>query len=296
MSRGDQAITFMNDRRPYTFVILRYRHDPLAGEFVNVGVLLHEPGSGFLDAKIRSTLGPRLSKMFPNLEADSFKNSLQSIARGVKRLSDRESNDMLSVLGSAATFALRVLPNDDSSFIWGDLGSGITRDPQITLEKLYDRFVTQYDNKVRASRDDAAVWRPVRDMLVARKIADLLQSKTISSSVDEVEFEHAWKNGAWHCYQPLSFDLSSIESIREKAARWAGHMLALQESEEPFKPLFFVGAPANPSLHGAYKRAVQLLALSPGRPEVIEESAAEALVDKIEDEIRGHQSSEKFLG
>ena len=43
MFRGDQAYTGMMGRRPYTYVLLRYRHDPLAGEFANVGVVVHEP-------------------------------------------------------------------------------------------------------------------------------------------------------------------------------------------------------------------------------------------------------------
>ena len=86
MSRGDQAYTGMTDRRPYTYVLLRYRHDPLAGEFANVGVLLHEPGSGYLDAKVRTTLGPRLTKMFPTLDGDAFKGSFQSVGRSVSGL------------------------------------------------------------------------------------------------------------------------------------------------------------------------------------------------------------------
>ncbi len=281
----------MTDRRPYTYVLLRYRHDPLAGEFANVGVLLHEPRSGYLEAKVRTHLGPRLKKMFPTVDGGSFKGSLQSIARSVRKLSSREGEDMLALLGDAASFARRVLPTDDSSFVWGDLGSGITDDPHRALENLYARFVTQYDDTATPSRDDAAVWRPVRDLLLARDIADRLQPKIISSDVDQVTFDHAWKNGAWHCYQPLSFDLSSNENIREKAARWAGHMLALKDSVEPFKPHFVVGVPSNPQLQIAYERAVALLRLSPGAPEVIEESAAEGLVDKIERELRAHDSA-----
>jgi hypothetical protein len=291
MSRGDQAYPGMTDRRPYTYVLLRYRHDPLAGEFANVGVLMHEPRSGYLDAKVRTTLGPRLTKMFPTLDGDAFKGSLQSVARSVRKLGSREAGDMLASLGDAASFARRVLPTDDSSFIWGPLGSGITDDPHRALEKLYARFVTQYDGKAKPSRDDAAVWRPVRDLLLARNIADRLQPKLIRSAVDQVEFDHAWKNGAWHCYQPLSFDLSSNENIREKAARWAGHMLALEKADEPFKPHFVVGAPTNPQFQNAYERAVALLRLSPGAPEVIEESATVGLVDKIEDELRAHDSA-----
>jgi len=44
-------------------------------------------------------------------------------------------------------------------------------------------------------------------------------------------------------------------------------------------------------LFGAPKGAVALLRISPGAPEVIEESAAEGLVDKIEDELRARDSS-----
>jgi hypothetical protein len=77
-------------------------------------------------------------------------------------------------------------------------------------------------------------------------------------------------------------------NIREKAARWAGHMQGLQGSVEEFKPHFVVGPPSDDSLHSAYQRALALLRLSPGSPEVIEEGAALQLVDQIEDEIRAH--------
>ncbi len=288
MSRGDRARTSMTDRRPYTYVLLRYRHDPLSGEFANVGVLVHEPSSGFLEARVRTTLGPRLGKMFPTLDGDSFKSALQTVCRAVQKLSDRESDDLFASLSDASGFARRAMPHDETSFVWSPLGSGVTEDPQKALDKLYSRFVTQYDGRPRASRDDAAVWRPVRDMLLARNIADLLQPKIIKSDVDQVEFEHAWKNGAWHCYQPLSFDLSSSDNIREKAARWAGHMQGLHRADEDFKSYFVVGAPSNPQLQVAYEKALKLLALSPGAPEVIEENAAEDLVNKIEDGLKAH--------
>jgi hypothetical protein len=106
------------------------------------------------------------------------------------------------------------LPEDDSSS--GDRSdSGLTANPAETLEKLYNRFVARYNEQQRQHRDDA-IWKPVRD-LVERKLADRLQAETITSSLDHVEFEHAWKNGAWHCYQPISFDLANEENVRDKA-------------------------------------------------------------------------------
>jgi hypothetical protein len=87
------------------------------------------------------------------------------------------------------------------------------------------------------------------------------------------------------CYQPLSFDLPQGESIREKAARWVGQLLALDHATEPFKAFFVGGAPSNPRLQDDYERALGILRLA-GAPEVIEENEIDAFVDRIEDEIR----------
>jgi len=274
----------MTMRAPYSYVLLRYRHDPLAGEFANVGVILHQPSSGFLDAKIRHTLG-RLSAMFPDIDSEGLRSSFRAIERELKRRAESQGADLLTSLKDAGSFGRQILPDDDSSFVWGPVGSGLTLDPAETLAALYERFVARYDERPRPHRDDAAVWRPVRDRLAELKLADRLQPKTIASPFDQVEFDHAWKNGAWHCFQPLSFDLANEENIREKARRWAGQMLALKEAIEPFKPYFFVGSPGDRALEDAYKAALNILKLSPFSPEVIEEARIEDLVRRIAKEI-----------
>jgi hypothetical protein len=41
----------VGERQPYTYLVLRYRHDPFACEFANVGIVLHAPRGRYLDAK-----------------------------------------------------------------------------------------------------------------------------------------------------------------------------------------------------------------------------------------------------
>jgi hypothetical protein len=226
--------------------------------------------------------------MFPDMRRASFLESLRVIGRGLEKLKKSEGSGLLSELGDASIFARRILAPDDSSFVWGELGSGLTNDPETTLESLYQRFVARYDETARVARDDAAVWQPVREMLIERNIADRLQPKTISSPIDEVEFQHAWKNGAWHCYQPLSFDLVTSEGIREKAARWSGHMTGLSRATEEVKPHFVVGPPTDERLAEDYQRAIDLLRASAMEPLVFEEGEADQLVDVIETEIISH--------
>ena len=279
----------MTDGKSYTYVLLRYRHDPLAGEVANVGVVVHCAAVGYLGVKVRRTIG-RLGKMFPDMEKSHFVSGLRAVERGVTRLRERHVSGMFISDSDAATYARGALPDDDSSLIWGSMGSGLTRDASATLDKLYSRFVGLYDETVRAGRDDAAVWQPVRERLAERNLAERLQPKVIVSPIDKVEFEHAWKNGAWHFYQPLSFDLASGDSIREKAARWSGHMTGLSAAPEVVRPHFIVGSPADSALEVDYRRAIDLLRASPLNPEVFEETQIDDLIELIQREINAHDS------
>jgi hypothetical protein len=275
----------MKHRIPYTYVLLRYRHDPLAGEFANVGVVLHAPQQNYIDVRVRKTLG-RLGRIFPGLGKGELTASLSVIAKAIRRVSKETSNEgLFRSDGDAARLAARAMPADDSSYIWSNVHSGLTSDPSATLDQLYERFVGRYDEENVARRDDAAVWQPVRDKLSARNLLDRLEPKTIVSALDEVKFDSAWKNGAWHCYQALSFDLTTAEGIRDKAARWSGHMLGASRATEDVKPYFLVGAPAEAGLVSDFNRAIELLRASALDPVVFVESQIDDLVQTIADEM-----------
>ena len=271
----------------YTFVILRYRHDAIADERVNVGVVLHAADRGFLGLKLSPRYG-RLKQIFPDLDSNAFRASINSIERALQSLKRAEKGDMLSQLVNAEDLAARALPLDDSSFVWSKVGGGITHDPEAEIEKLFKRFVTWYDHDKEHKRSDSDVWRPVREKLAELHLADRLEKKTVSSPLTSVEFDHTWKNGALHCYQPLSFDLASEDSIQEKAMRWSGHLLHLQQAREQFIPYFIVGEPAKPELKPAYQKAVAALRASPNNPMVYSEGELDKLVETIEDEMRRH--------
>ncbi len=279
----------MSNRTPYTYTILRYRHDVVSGECVNVGVVLHAPERGFLKTKVSLRYG-RLRKIFPDLDPEAFKSSLRAIERGLKSVARRERGDMLSKLVNAETISSGVLRRDDSSFAWSEIGSGISNDPESELEKLFERFVTWYDHDTPSKRTDEEVWKPVRDKLAAKNLANRLKKKVVKSDLTSVEFDHTWKNGALHCYQPLSFDLASKDGIQEKVARWSGYLYHLESAQEDFRTYFIVGGPSDPALRTAYSAAIKALKASPRNPEVYEEAKIDELVDLIEDEMRAHDA------
>lgn len=287
----------MTDQRPYSYAVLRYVHDPLAAEFVNVGVIVFVPGrvsqAAYLRAETRKTIG-RMRDMFPDLDRTSFLSAMRAIDRGLSRLSKTVMQQgLLPTEGDALSIAHQALPKNDTSLQWSPVGSGLCKNPDSIFERLYERYVSKYDQRQARRRSDDEVWRPVRAKLEERRISIDLQPKVIRSGDDQVEFQHAWKNGAWHVYEPLSLDLADADGIAQKAHRWLGQLTSIAiDATERFQPHFIVGAPTNPQLEPAYQRALRILQKAPIDVEIFEESQVDLLVDRIEDEMKAHLTAE----
>jgi hypothetical protein len=128
-------------------------------------------------------------------------------------------------------------------------------------------------------------------MMTERGVAVLLERKDIVGKTDTISFDHAWKNGVWHAYEPLSLDLADGDGIKDKARRWLGHLAAVaDESSEAFKVYFILGKPQTTTLLPAYEKAKAILARAPGEPAIYEEDQIDGLVTAIEDEYRAHIS------
>jgi hypothetical protein len=106
---------------------------------------------------------------------------------------------------------------------------------------------------------------------------------------DEIEFQHSWKNGKWHCLEPVSFDLAAPDSIRDKAHRWLGQLASVQGATDPFKVYLLVGAPQQENLQPAFQSAMSILRKIPGEKEIVLEQDAPGLAARIAGEVAEHE-------
>lgn len=279
----------MTERMPYSYTVLRYVHDVMTGEFVNVGVVVHAPSGGLLLHRFRGTLG-RIKNVFPDLNGPAFKSAVMSVNRGLSRLkSETRERDLFREDSTALSIAHRAIPIDNSSFQWAPLCRGLTDDPAKALERIYARQVARYDWKPHVRRTDEEIWRPVRDLLAERNVPVNLEEKIVAGATDTITFQHAWKNGKWHAYTPISLDLADAEGIKDKVRKWRGHLDAVADGVTvDLKLHFIVGAPQKTELKDAYRAAIAILQKSAFAPEVFEESQVDQLVSQIEDEVRAH--------
>jgi hypothetical protein len=283
----------MSNKTAYTYTVLRYVHDVATGEFLNVGVALLAPAHQYVSALCRTTYG-RLRDVFPSLDGESFRSSMRHVGHAFERYQKELSEELplRSTSNGIIGYAHAVLSPDDSSLQWSPMGSGLTMDPGQTLEQLFERFVMANEPRSPAhKRNDEDVWKRFSLELQERQVLRHFEKKTIEVEDDQIEFKHAWKNGVWHCLAPVSFDLASADSIRDKAHKWLGQLTSVSKATEDFKLYFLVGEPTLPELRPAFESAISILRKSTVEQEVVLESNAGDLSDRLAAEVNAHEKS-----
>jgi DUF3037 family protein len=273
-------------RKSYSFSILRYVHDALTQEFINVGVALYSSEARFLRALCNSNYG-RITRTFDRIDGERYRQLTHYIEDQVNRIGRDLPSELPFDPGLAIeTLLARVLPRDDSSFQFSPAGVGLSSNLEGSLGELFDRYVEQYSKVGEADRrSDEEVWRVFREPLDRRHLTAQLRPKMITAPNYEYEFQHAWKNQSWHVCEPISFDLLEAASILDKANRWVGRAISLSESNEDFQIHVLLGEPQDSGLQSAFTKAQNILNKMPEKKEFIKESEAEGFAAQLAGEI-----------
>ncbi|HME01236.1 MAG TPA: DUF3037 domain-containing protein [Terriglobia bacterium] len=275
---------------PYSFSVLRYVHDPVTTEFVNVGVALYAPDAKYLSA-ICTPHYTRLSEMFGRIDGEHSRQITRYLQDRIEEMGGRVKSELpfpespRTIGGLLAT----VLPPDDSALQFSTPGRGYTSDPEKTLGGLYHRYVEYYTLRTSyPSRSDDEVWKVFRKPLEEQHVAQALKPKRIVAPDYDYEFKSARKNEVWHTYEPVSFDLMEAASIVDKANTWVGRITSLARSEEKFKPYFLLGQPRETKLHVAFIKAQNILHRIPCDHEFVQETNAEDFAKHLKAEVEKH--------
>jgi len=278
---------------PYSFSILRYVHDPVTQEFVNIGVAVYSREAGFLRA-ICDTHYARITKMFAKIDGNRFRQITRYIQEQIAAIGAGLPTELPFDPGREIEHLLEwVLPADDSSIQCSRAGVGLSHNLEKTVEELFERYVSRYSvptDSIR--RDDEDVWRSTfREPLERRHVTALLTPKRIVATNYEYDFQRAWKNNIWHVCEPVSFDLMDGGSILEKPNRWVGRATSLQDSAEQFKMHLLLGEPEDSRLQATFVKAQNILTKMPVKAEFIRENEAEDFAEEFAREVRQHERS-----
>jgi hypothetical protein len=278
-------------RIPYTYCILRYVHDPAAGEALNVGVLAFAPSERWVDCRIEERFA-RLSSAFRGFHGHQYRAVTRRAAAAVEtqRLRWRDSLPEIEQLPNTVEGIYHSLfPDPGLSFQRGEMRSGLAHDLDHAIADIFDRMVSsQHPEGPEARRNDSEVWSVFQVPLENHGVFEALQPKRFSSSAFNIEFDYAWKNTEWHVLQPVSMDYRNSESLQRAATIWLGNATALEDQEELGELNLLLGPPRSSAQRQAYGRAKDLLRKMPITHRLVEEDEAEDLAKEMAALIREH--------
>lgn len=276
---------------PYTYSVIKYVHDPAAGEMLNIGVVLVAPAVQYVAAKIEYRY-ERLSEAFVNFDGENYKRALRQFEQAAADFKDRLKAGLLPMLAHPSdveALGAMIWPDRDLSFRLGPMLAGVTDNPEESLEILFDRMVaSQYQRESRERRSDEQVWVVYQNSLTEEKVSRVLQPKTFVAEGFELKFEHSFKNERWHILEPVSLDYAKVEGIRNKVSRLLGDATALRDHPELGKLYVLLGPPRLKEHREDYDRAKRLLHKMPVEHELVEESQAERFAKSLAKYMRQH--------
>jgi hypothetical protein len=277
----------------YSYTVLKYRHDPVAEEVLNVGVVLYVPDCGQIGVLYDRRYG-RLSQTFAHFDGNLYRSVLRRLEDALAAIAKPLSEGLYQVderdkFRDVGTILRAAWPDQGLSYFSGRALPGLTEDPEAELKELYDRFVvSQQDPRDATERfDDRSLWDQFRALLTPRGIEAVLQPKTLGSA--EVEFEHAYKNEKWHVIEPVSLDYAHASDIKERALLAFGKAAAVKDDEELASITVIVGQPRRQTEQKPFLDALRLLHDLPGpRTRVVVDDRVEEFAAELEEEMRRH--------
>ena len=278
------------NRERYSFCFLRYHHDPLSGEFANVGVLLWAPDSSFLGFRCSKKFA-RLSRFFQDFDHQDYRHLISRIdthfVKLARQIGDpQDAFEFAKQPANARELALQVVPHDDAALQWSLSGGGLTAAPEVELERLFqDAVAKHYEAAEEGRRDDPAIYREIyASAFDAAPVKKVISEHEIVAPLASHLFPQAWKNGVWNVYQPLSFDLKRGENIRHKAYHWESLTRFLAASPEKPKIHLLLGAPCGDQRKD-YEKAKDVLRSS-RLVELVEEDGAADFARDLADRVK----------
>jgi hypothetical protein len=277
-------------KSPYTYCVVRYLHDPTAGEMLNIGIVLRAPGVSYLGAQFDHHY-ERLSGAFAEFDGEHYRRTVFRFESAIESLV-QGSTEMLFPLQEIPSDAGAVgawLSSDPGlSIQFGPTLSGVTDDPARALGSLFARMVTSQYPKGRDRRTDDEVWVTYNRALARKSVQKLLGPARIVTENADLKFDHGFRNERWHLLQPLAFDLVTKEAIQGKAIRWLGNATALRDSPDLAKMYLLLGRPSLDANIASYNKAKNLLHTMPIEHELIEEEDADAFAAHLREYMRAH--------
>lgn len=277
--------------KKFQYQTLRYMPDRMSGEFINIGVIVLDLEQSKMYFRFYNRTG-RLHNFFPEVNSLFIKQTINKIESGLRQLEESLDTPIFAEkINSLETITSQVLAKDDSALFFTDVKTVLDIDGQTLLQELFERLVMRHViDEERSSIQDNEVWTKIyKPYFEKASFAPELKEAVVKTKHDELHFDKTIRNGQLHCFEPISFQLTSDDNIRRKAYTWSGRLQELETSKEPMHIYLLAAMPSDHKLQSLLKDKFNNKKIGETIIELVDERNAEQVVNKVEKLMEEHE-------
>lgn len=276
----------MNKQLIYS--ILQYKHSPVLGEAINVGVLFYFPDE---ERKLHFhiTDATRIKPIYKDFDTKYFNSILRLIKLNVVRYSGDIYAEKLLNDNLKEFIHFYLLKNDDTALQFTNLHSvlNIFPNPEEAVEeytKLLLPLTTRKETQTIKYNENYIIRKFKTRLFDHNKELAEKVTKDYVVKTDELSFKFdiAWQNGSLNLVHPLSFDLQDTQSIQRKTAEYCSYLTWLNKytKENNCRVDLLLAKPQESNLLSAYNKSIKLLQSIESNKQVIPFEQIDEYTDK----------------
>jgi hypothetical protein len=269
--------------KTFQYQVLRYLPDRVSGEFINLGVVVYQPLTKELKAQFYTKTN-RLHAFFPSVNTRFISKTIKSIDNFLKKTATYYSETMFDdAPSSVEEITAKILPKDDSALFFTGTEKILDLNADSVLNDLFGRLVAKYVQETdHDTLADKEVWRQLyKSYFDKYELTTKLHPATIKTKMDKWNFERTFQNGALHCFESVSFDLSNDDTIRKKVYTWAGRIAELKTASSAVHLYLLTAMPEKRELKKFIKEKLEEHDIENTVVEIVEPSKGEKLAKQL---------------
>jgi len=244
----------MNSRLACNYAVIRFLPYVESGEFVNVGVVLSCPRTGYFDFRLERRKFRRISNFFPELKPEAFRRALASFAEEMERVREQvgvygETRPQLPLNRdlSGRFFAEIVRPRENI-FRCSEARTALAEAPAILLDALFERYVERLF-AVAPDFQEEVMRKRLAETLRGWKMLQFYKERLLVGNEEySVRFPFARETAPGaidRAIKPLNLDQTTTTRIFDHGEQWVARISRLRRMGlAPKRILFTVQGPA----------------------------------------------------
>ncbi len=276
--------------KTFQYQVLRYLPDRVSGEFINLGVVVYQPHDKELKALFYTKVN-RIHAFFPSVNTRFIAKSMKAIDAYLKKINQEFNKPLFAEQpNEIGEITKQILPKDDSALFFTDTAKMMDVNADALLNGLYERVVLKHVHE--ADHDtlaDKEVWKKYYKTYFDKyKLTEQLKAVSVKTKLDNWQFEHTCKNGALHCFETVSFDLSTDDYIRKKVYTWAGKVDELKTAKEEIHLYLLATLPEKKELQKFIREKLNKQQIGNATIEIVDTASADKTVKKVKKLMEEH--------